>query len=246
MRLFVIISLLTLTTSCTYERVFIGDVDKLTENQLKNNRIEIDRIKREIREFKIAHFKKNISLMEKLDQLHKNIEILNDSLDLVDRDIALNKTITFITQNFSELDFFNEIPLELDQDTPRPLLKLHVSTLEANLIRQNRMTYDFGHVLLRFDHMTAQIKPSKTIIKSGEKISLEFLIVAESNVVDLKDVLKKVTLNGNEILIGKDGWKFEITPTSEGKGLVPFELNSEMTLNDTTVLKGKNTIYIQN
>ena len=122
MRLVLMIFLTTLTTSCNYERVFIGDVDKLTANQMENNQIEIDRIKREIKEFKIENREGNISLMDKLDQLHESVRVLNDSIDLVDKNTALSRTIDFINKNFNNLESFNEVPLQVDEDTPRPLL----------------------------------------------------------------------------------------------------------------------------
>ena len=246
MRQFLLILLTVMGTSCNYERVFIGDVDRLTDNQMKNNRIEIDKIKEEIKQFKIENRKKNILLIDNLDKLHLNVQNLNDSIDLVSRSTALDKAIDFINRNFDSLNYFNEVQLQIDQDTPRPLLKLHISTLEAALIMESKEWYDYPDDGIKLDRAIAQIKPSKIIIKGGEELSGHLILGAEANFNESKKSITKVTLNGREIFADKEGWKFEIAPTSKEKGLLRFELSSEIIINDTDTIKGSNTITIQN
>jgi hypothetical protein len=196
-QLFIIFCTLILT-SCDNGKISNGDVDKLVVNQLENNKIEIDRIKREIRDFKLEKRTKNIALMEKLDQVHNRILSLNDSIDSVDKNIVTERAIEFIHSNFHDLESFNELPLEIDEGTPRRLLKLRISTLEAFSIREQRLRYDFGDEGpgIRFDHATIKIETSKAIVKRGEKITGKLIFGAEANYEDSKKVVKKMLLNG--------------------------------------------------
>src|SRR5687767_1421143 len=116
-QLFTILILLVLT-SCNHDKISSVDADKLVNNQLENNRIEIDRIKREIKEFKLEKREKNIVIMDNLDQLHKSVLTLNDSIDSGDNDVMLKRTIDFINRNFDDLDSFNEVPFEMNENTP--------------------------------------------------------------------------------------------------------------------------------
>jgi hypothetical protein len=245
MRQILVISIALFLSSCNYERIFISDVDKLVANQVENNRYEIDRIGAELKDWKIDKRKKNITLLSHLDEFHNKVLSLNDSIDIGDKDSAIHKAIDFIAKNFTEIDSFNEIPLEIDKDTPRSLIKLHISKLEALLIGQHRHRYDYGDVKIHFDHITIRAFPSKTLIKNGEALTGQLIVIAEPAFEASKKIIKKMTLNGQEVRADKNGWNFEIRPTVKGNGLKAFELKSEAILEDT-ILTGTQLIYVQN
>ena len=243
-QIFLIIVPLILT-NCTYDKVLLNDVSKLVSNQMENNRIEIQRIKEEIKAMNIDKLNKNISLVNRLDSLHQYVLRLNDILDSVDQDVALRLTTDFRNRQFYDLNMFNEVPLELNSATPNPLLKLHISTLEAFLITQQRSRFDFG-VTIGFDSLAMQISPKKVIFNKGEKITGKLIIVGAVRPQTSKKVIKKMTLNGQEIMGTKEGWEFEFKPDVVGKGLLEYELKCEAVVNDTTTLKGRQIIYIRN
>lgn len=244
-KIFLIIAPLILT-NCTYEKVLLNDVDKLVSNQMENNRVEIDRIKREIKGLGIEKLGKNVSLMNRLDTLHENVVRLNNIVDTVDQDVALRLVMAFREQYFNDLDFFSEVPLELNSATPNPLFKLHIATLEAFLVMQKRGQYDFEPGdLIGFDSLAMQINTDKTIISKGEKLSGQLILVGASTFKTSKHIIKRMTLNGQEISASKYGWKFEIRPSMAGTGLVEYELKCEAVVNDTTLV-GRRTIYIRN
>jgi hypothetical protein len=236
-----------LLTSCNYERVFISDVDKLTLNRLENNRIEIAEIKKELKQAKIDQVKENIDLINRLDRVHESILKLSDSIESFNKGIAARNVTIFISNNFNDLRWFNKVPLELNEDTPRPLLKLHLATFESFLIRDARDNYEGNS--LKFDQMIVHIVPSKTIVKNGEKITGQLFVVAKSRYESTKDMISKMTLNGQEIKADKVGWKFEIQPIVKGTGLIDFELKGEAIFKDPrikTVVKGNEIIHVQN
>jgi hypothetical protein len=214
---------------------------------MENNRIEIDRIRREIKAFEIDRLPENVSLIDRLDSLHESIEELNNIIDSVDQDVALRLTISFRDTHFRDLDSFNEVPLELNSATPSPLFKLHISTLEAFLIRQKRLYYAYHPGdRISFDTVTMHISANKTIINKGEKLSGQLILVGTVNFDATKKIIKKMTLNGQEITAAKDGWRFEIEPDVSGTGLTEYELKCEAVLDDSTTLKGRHIIYVRN
>jgi hypothetical protein len=245
MRQLLTISTVLFLSSCNYERIFFGDVHKLVANQIENNRYEIDRIGKELKDWKIDKRKKNVALLSDLNEFHKKVLSLNDSIDIVDKDLAIRQGIDFIAKYFTDIDSFNGIPLEIDQDTPRPLLKLHISKLEALFIAQHRHRYDYGEVKIRFDHITMRALPSKILIKNGETLTWQLIVTAEPDFEALKKIIKKMTINGQEVHADKNGWNFEIRPTGKKNGLIMFELKSEAILEDT-ILTETQLIYVQN
>lgn len=246
-RLFVVLSM-TILISCSYERIFIGDVDKLTTNQTQNNRLEIDEIKKGLIDAKIDTFPENMDLLSRLENQHKSIYVLSDSIDFLDREMGAITAKAFIAKNFNDLTSFTRVPLEMDGDTPRPLLKLYLRTLEAFSIKQARNEIKEGRSI-KFDHLSVRIIPDKMIYKNGEKISGQLMIDIESNFEDTKLAFGKILINGNEVSPKSDGWRFEIQPIVKGNGLVSYELYSEAFYRDLNIketIKGKQVIYVQN
>jgi hypothetical protein len=233
-------------TSCTYERVFIGDVDKLTINMMESNQLEIDAIKGEVKDAKLADLKGNTSLTNKIDKLHKSILALSDSIEFFDKEIAAKKVIDFIAKNFKELTVYNRTPLDIDEETPRPLLKLHLATLEAFLQRDLRKNIQGKY--MEFDSLKVIIVTTKAIIKKGEKITGELSLSLEPRAGEIKKMFSKMVINGQEIVADKDRLKFEIEPNIKSAGLVTYELNCEAFYRDPNVthtVKGKQIVYIQ-
>jgi hypothetical protein len=119
--------------------------------------------------------------------------------------------------------------------------------LEAFLIRQKRLYYAYhpGN-RISFDTVTVLISANKTIVKKGEKLSGQLILVGTASFELAKKVIKKMTLNGQEITAAKDGWRFEIEPDVSGTGLREYELKCEAVLDDSTTLKGRHIIYVRN
>lgn len=239
----IIIILTVLITGCTSDRIYIDDVNHLLADQLESNLIEIDRIKKDISQYKIDHVEFNISLMKHLDQLHHDILLFLDSVDIDEKSKAYNRVMRFINRNFTDLEYHPIPKTKKEEFTPRALLKMRIAMLEAYYIRQQRLRYDFEIDGMRFNYTTVHIRPSKTILKIGEKLTGELVLGAESNFDDSRKVIRKMILNGQEVEASKDGWHFEIVPQVDGRGLQLYELRCEAIIHGK-VLSGRNLVYV--
>lgn len=242
--LFLILSTL-LILSCTSERIYTTDIDKLIADQVENNEHEIQRIKNELNEFKIDKVEGNVDIVERMDILHAKVLKLIDSLDYDDKGKALKRTVQFIDKNFTDLESYKEAHLRLDEITPRSLLKLRVCILEAFYIRQQRLRYDFEVDGVRFNYTNIIIRPTKTILKKGEKLTGELFLGAESNFEDSQRVIRKMIINGKEVEATREGWTFEFVPNVNGPGMQLYELRCEAILHGK-VVNGHNIVYVQN
>jgi hypothetical protein len=214
---------------------------------MENNRLAIDGLKSEINVAKLDHLKENIALTDRLDNLHKSILALSDSIDSFDKLTATKKVDDFIAENFTDIAAFNQTPLEIDEETPRPLLKLHLATLESFLISVLRDNVEGES--MKFDNLSVKIITSKTIIKKGEKITGELSLSLEPREGEVNKMFRKMVINGQEIDIDNERLTFEIQPKVEGTGLIRYELNCEAFYRDPkteTIVKGTQVIYIQN
>ncbi|NOS92971.1 MAG: hypothetical protein HOP30_13690 [Cyclobacteriaceae bacterium] len=229
--------------SCSNDRVFNSDVDKLTSNRLHSNQLEIDNIQKELQGEDRKISKENSTLLTRMQNLHKAVVKLNNSLDTKDKATALQLVNDFIVSGFEELRINNQTVIPFDAETPKSLMKLHVATLEAFMIEEQRKKM---RSMMHLDSIAVVMVPSKLIVKKGEKIAGKAAIVLFSEYSSTKTMFSKILINGNELKRGKDSWEFEVMP--KGKEVGPIELHAEAIYSDPKVghsVKGKQVVYIQ-
>ena len=214
-------------------------------NQLENNESKINDVERELRQLKIDNLKKNAELVKRLKQLHSELLTVHDSIDQHDRPKSLSMTKKFIDKWFDKhLWIFNDIPLKLTEETPRPILKLRLAMLEDDYIVWQKGKYEFDDALkFRIDSLKAKIIVDRHLIKRGEKLTGQIVLAATAFLDSVKNV-KKVTLNGQVITADKNGWRFEFIPKTKSKGIVEYNLDVQVDAFDTTKFLGHETIYI--
>lgn len=230
---------------CACDRASDRDINSLTDNQLKNNLTEIDQIKLDMIGLEIEKLPRNIELLDNLKRMHAEILLMADSVETMNKNAANKRILNFIERNFKDLTSFNQEPLAITQSIAPSLLRLHVSKLEAFLINEKRGQYDFPDNKIAFDHVTLQIIPTKTIINKNEKIAGHLVLSAVASFKNSRKMVKKMTLNGKEIIAGENGWGFEIKPGVTKSGLNEYELKAEVELGDTTLIT-KQVILVKN
>ncbi len=233
-----------LVMGCNQERVFNSDIDKLTIHQMKNNQIEIDDLQLKVQKTESSRMKQAVAKVERLQDLHESILNLNNSIDRMERAMASRKTAAFIEEHFQELTTYNRTLSPIDFDTPKSLMKLHVATLEAFIIRERRD--DLKDYLMRVDSIAVVMVPTKLVVRKGDKISGKAAIALFSNYSDTKSAFRTILINGKELKHGKDAWEFELDLNTPSVG--PIVLNAEAIYahpNNQRSVQGKQVVYIQ-
>lgn len=229
--------------SCSQDRVFNSDVDKLTTNRLINNQIEIENILKEAEKRGGQLKEKNMPFVKRMQDLHQSILDLNKEVDSVDKNTALHRVKDFIASHFEKMENNNRTNNPLDQETPKSLMKLHLATLEAFLIRE-RIDELYSKVM-RLDSIAVVIVPSNVVVKNGEKITGKAAIALFSRYEDTKAMFSQILINGKELKQGKDAWEFELD--SKLKGGEQLELSAEAFYRDTTIehkVKGRQVVHV--
>lgn len=247
-RLIIILVIISIWTSCQpYERIYIDDVERVVSNQLDNNVSKIEDVERELRQLKIDSIKKNIELLKRLKTLHLELINVNDSIDNSNRLQSVSITENFIKKWFDEhLWIFNDIPLKLTGETPRPILKLRLAMLENDYIVWQQGKYDFDNgSYFKLDSLKAMIIVDRRLIRKGEKLTGQIVLAATTTMMDSPKSVNKVMLNGQVITPDRDGWRFEFIPVTNKRGIVEYDLNVEVVAFDTTKFLGRETIYIR-
>jgi hypothetical protein len=242
MRYIVILVCGTLMIGCSYEKVFNSDIDKFLAAQLQNNRLEIDQVKNDLKDLKIDTLRRNVALVGRLELLHKQLLTFSDSLDSLDKRYIKEAAMKFIDNTFDDLDSFNEAAFEVDENTPRQLVKLHLAMLESHFISQHRFRYDYNDSSVPFDHFAIAIVPSKTTYKQGENITGELIFCIQADFKALSKVMKAVKINGQIVAPGDNGWQFEI-PSGLNAG--EHQLSSEAIMSDGKTFQGTRKIHVQ-
>jgi hypothetical protein len=232
-------------SSCTYERIYISDVEKLLSNQLENNREQLDNIKNQIKEFKINKIKKNTLLIERLENIHSELLALNDSIDALEKEQKIYKANGFIDRHFSDIQYYQKAPLELTEETPGTLIKLHLATLEGFFLKEQEGRYSFEDYRISLDRLQPVIVPDKIVYQRNEKITGRIMLMSTTDdpelLVQNAKVIKKLEINGAEIANEKGLGKFEIQNDNAVGELV---LTTIVTLPDT-IMKSETTIYVR-
>ena len=219
----------------------------LIEIQLADNMALIDDIQNEMIGLKIDSIKGNLNLITKLENLHEENVIIQRKIDESNHATAAELTLNFIKEHFPEA-FSAKRKWSLNGETSKSMLKLYLTMWEAFHIKESKSQYDFGDTNVRFDEIILQARLSKTVIKKGEKVTGDIVVTAEPDVESLVKVFTRVRINGKEIIPTKQGWKFEITPSVTGTGLVPYEFTCEAFLKGpgADTLRTTGVVYIQN
>jgi hypothetical protein len=237
-------TILTLS-SCNYERVYISDVDKLLSNQVDNNERQLDKIKEEIKRFKIERIKENILLIDRLESLHENLLTLNDSIDTLDKGQRIYKAKQFIDRHLNDLEYYEKNPLELTEETPSALIKLHLAILEGFYLKEKGVRYAFEDYTLSLDKLQPLIIPDKILFRKGENITGRILLISTTDdpemLVQNSKVVKKMEINGTEIKNENGLGRFQISDVT-GSGEVT--LTTLVTL-PNTVMKAQTKIYVR-
>jgi hypothetical protein len=245
----IFIAFLTWTGCHSYERIYIDDVELVVSNQLENNVSQINDVERELRQLSIDSIKKNIALLKGLKQLHSELITVYDSIDRGDRNQSLSITENFIKKWFEEhLWIFNDVPLKLTDETPRPILKLRLAMLEGYYIVSQKGKYaydDDSGSGIQFDGTKALIIVDNHLIKKGEKVTGQIVMAATSTMTSSPTSIRRVMVNGQVITAGKDGWRFEFIPKTNKSGIVEYELDAQISAFDTLEFRGHGTVYIR-
>ncbi|MBI3220025.1 MAG: hypothetical protein HYZ44_10965 [Bacteroidetes bacterium] len=230
--------------SCSQDRVFNSDVEKLTANRLLNNQIEIENILKEAEKRGGQSKETNMPFVKRMQDLHQSILDLNKEVDAMDKNTALHRVKDFVVLHFEKMESNNRTNTALDQETPKSLMKLHLATLEAFLI-QEWADELYGKVM-RLDSIAVVIVPSKMVVKKGEKITGKAAIALFSRYADTKVMFSQIVINGRELKHGKDAWEFELEAKS--KGAEPIELSAEAVYSDPKIehrVKGRQIVHVQ-
>lgn len=233
-------------SSCNYERIYISDVDKLLSNQLVNNEQQLNSIKAEIKRFKIDKIEKNILLIDRLESLHRQLLTLNDSIDTFDKGQQIHKAKHFIYRYFDDLEYYQKNPLELTEETPSALIKLHLSIMEGFYLKEQEGRYSFEDYRISLDKLQPLIVPDKILFGKGEKITGRIWLISTTDdpemLVQNSKVVKKMEINGTEIKNENGLGQFEVSNLKTRPG--EFTLTTVVTLPDT-VMKTETKIYIR-
>jgi hypothetical protein len=232
-------------SSCTYERIYISDVEGLLSNQLENNLGQIENIKTQIKEYKIEKIKKNTLLIERLERIHSDLLALNDSIDSLEKGEKVYKANGFISRHFDDLKYYQKAPLELPEETPGTLIKLHLATLEGFYLKEHEGRYSFEDYRIALDRLQPVIVPDKIVYRRNEKITGRIMLMSTTDdpeqLVQNAKVIKKMEINGTEIANEKGLGKFEI---QNSKAVGELVLTTIVTLPDT-IMKSETTIYVR-
>jgi hypothetical protein len=237
------ISILLFLIGCSSDQADPHDVEKIIKNRLENNEVEINLIKDELKAHQIDTRQKNINLITKIEQLHKDIIKLNHVIDINNSKNALALTNAFIEKKIKSVYAFNTIPLQLDYRLPKSILKLQVALLETSVLIDSKDKYDFGE-LVRFDKLQVFVIPDKAFINGGEVVSGKVIYGAVVDINVSKKIIKKILVNGHPAIADTTGWNFSFIPSAKGKGISNYDLTARVVIGDTT-LSSKSTIYIQ-
>jgi|GEM_PF-3536265 len=238
-----VLTVITLTSicSCTQERIFKSDVEQLLFNQLESNANKLEEIKQEIKALNIEKIKSNELLIRRIENTHRELLQFNDEIDRMQPLDANGEARNFIEKHFKKLRYYRQSSSELTKDTPRPLLKLLLATMEAFYLIEQKDRYSFGETV-SFGKIQPVIFPDKIIFDKGEKISgnISLMAMAEAD-PRTTNFIRKIDVNGQQISPQPDGTGyFEIETRKTGI----YTLTAFITLPDT-VLRGDTKVYVR-
>lgn len=255
---FLFILVILSVSSCTYERIYVDDVEMMLTNQLKNNTIEIGRIRNELQKLQIETIDRNINLMARMEILHTDVLLFLDSLDRLARDQRILRTRDFIRTHFDNSDAPARIQLEISDDMPPSLIKLHLAALEGFYISEQGRRYTYEEYPIILDNVEAVIIPEKRICKNGESLRGKVLLMATaSDDAHRKNARYIKTIMLNEQPLDDDGkfeMKLKLPPVKKTKSktkskiqpvtLTEIKLRAAVMLPDT-VLVTETTVYVK-
>lgn len=255
---FSLLAVMLSLSSCTYERIYVDDVEAILTNQMKNNVIEISRIRSELQNLGIDKLEKNINLIARTETLHTDVLLFLDSIDVMTKEQRILHTREFLRRHFDNSDAPARIQLEIDDEMPPSLIKLHLVSLEGFYIAEQARRYTYDEYPLILDHVAAVIVPERRIYKNGEKLRGKVVLSATASAAAHRKnarYIEKIMLN--ELALEDDG-QFEINlklpPVKNKKSktrskvqppsLTEFKLTASITLPDTTLV-AETVVYIK-
>jgi hypothetical protein len=234
--------------SCEQQnKISTDQVEKISSIQLAHNFSDIQEMDSEVRLLGIDGSAENVALWKNLIRFHTDLYATNDSIDNGNadnaRDIARRFLYTWFKKDSTKTI---RVPVDIDDTTPKAIVKLALAMAEESYIIWTRKNYNTkgGY----FDGESARIVffTDKTLLKKGEKLSGYVTFAAIANMKNIDMLVDEVQVNGQVINHDQYGWKFDFVPAIDKTGLVTFDLRAEVKTKARMWFVETQSVYIQN